>query len=58
VNLPDLKQIAVIDRATKAIKRWALEIEHNFPMALDEADHRLFIGTHEPREWQSLTQIP
>jgi DNA-binding beta-propeller fold protein YncE len=48
VNLPDLKQIAVINRATKSITRWPLALEHNFPMALDEANHRLFIGTHEP----------
>ncbi len=48
VNLPDLKQIAVINRETHAITRWALSLEHNFPMALDEADHRLFVGTHEP----------
>jgi DNA-binding beta-propeller fold protein YncE len=48
VNLPDLKQIAVINRSTHAITRWSLTLEHNFPMALDEADHRLFVGTHEP----------
>ena len=48
VNLPDLKQIAVINRITKTITRWPLTLEHNFPMALDEADHRLFVGTHEP----------
>ena len=48
VNLPGLKQIAVINRQTKEIKRWPLTIEGNFPMALDEQDHRLFIGTHQP----------
>jgi hypothetical protein len=49
VNVPDLKQIVVINRSTKAISRWALNgIESNFPMALDEADHRLFVGTHQP----------
>ncbi len=48
VNLPDLKQIAVINRDTHAIARWPLTLEHNFPMALDEADHRLFVGMHEP----------
>jgi YVTN family beta-propeller protein len=49
VNLPDLKQIAVINRSTKAISRWPLSaVEHNFPMALDEANHRLFVGTHVP----------
>jgi hypothetical protein len=48
VNLPDLKQIAVINRTTHAITRWSLTLEHNFPMSLDEANHRLFVGTHEP----------
>ena len=49
VNVPDLKQIVVINRTTKAIKRWPLEgIALNFPMALDEADHRLFVGTRLP----------
>jgi DNA-binding beta-propeller fold protein YncE len=48
VNLPDLKQIAVINRTTKAVTKWNLTLEGNFPMALDEADHRLFIGTHQP----------
>ena len=49
VNVPDLKQIVVINRATRAVSRWALNgIASNFPMALDEADHRLFIGTHQP----------
>jgi len=48
VNLPDLKQIAVINRKTRAITRWALTLESNFPMALDEADHRLFIASRTP----------
>ncbi len=41
VNLPDLKQIAVVNRGTHSIVRWPLTFESNFPMALDEADHRL-----------------
>jgi len=49
VNVPDLKQVVVVNRETKAISRWRLQgIESNFPMALDEADHRLFVGTHQP----------
>ena len=48
VNLPDLKQIAVINRKTGTITRWPMTLEHNFPMALDEPDHRLFVVTHEP----------
>jgi DNA-binding beta-propeller fold protein YncE len=47
-NLPDLKQIAVINRNTQAIARWPLKVESNFPMALDEADHKLFVVTHAP----------
>jgi len=48
VNLPTLHQIAVIDRRTGAVARWHLTLEGNFPMALDEADHRLFVATHAP----------
>ena len=48
VNVPDLKQILAINRTTKAITRWPLTAAQNFPMALDEADHRLFVGTREP----------
>ncbi len=49
VNVPPLKQIVVINRNTKDIKRWPLQgVEENFPMALDEADHRLFVGAHVP----------
>jgi hypothetical protein len=49
VNVPDLKQIVVINRATRQITHWPLNgVESNFPMALDEADHRLFVGVHVP----------
>jgi DNA-binding beta-propeller fold protein YncE len=48
VNLPDLKQIAVINRMTKEITRWPITVGQNFPMALDEADHRIIAGTREP----------
>jgi DNA-binding beta-propeller fold protein YncE len=48
VNVPDLKQIVVINRATKALSRWSLTVGQNFPMALDEADHRVIVGTREP----------
>jgi hypothetical protein len=47
VNVPDLKQIAVINRTTDAITRWPLTLEQNFPMALDEKDHRLFVATRD-----------
>lgn len=49
VNLPDLHEIAVINRNTRAIaKRPLTHIEGNFPMALDEANHRLFVGSRTP----------
>jgi hypothetical protein len=48
VTLPDLKQIAVINRSTRSIARWPLTFYSNFPMALDEADHRLFVATRTP----------
>ncbi|HWW51324.1 MAG TPA: YncE family protein [Verrucomicrobiae bacterium] len=50
VNLEDAKQVGVIDRATKKMSKWPLpnHFEENFPMALDEADHRLFIVTRTP----------
>jgi DNA-binding beta-propeller fold protein YncE len=49
VNVPDLQQIVVVNRATKEIRRWPLNgVAHNFPMALDEPDQRLFVGVHMP----------
>jgi DNA-binding beta-propeller fold protein YncE len=48
VNLPDLKQIAVVNRNTHSITRWPISFESNFPMALDEPDHRLFVATRTP----------
>ena len=48
VNLPDLKQIAVVNRITGKVSRWSLTLEANFPMALDEVDHRLFVATRSP----------
>lgn len=50
VNLPFARQIAVIDRDKRAViakwpMGWRLE---NFPMALDEAGHRLFVGCRLP----------
>ena len=48
VNVPDLHQIVVINRLTKKLIRWPVAQALNFPMALDEANHRLFIGTRQP----------
>ena len=50
VNVPDAQQIAVIDRQKQsATARWPMtEFRDNFPMALDEANRRLFIGCRKP----------
>jgi len=50
VNVPDANQIAVVDRASmKVLATWRVATARaNFPMALDEANHRLFIGCRRP----------
>ncbi len=48
VNVPDLKQIVAVNRKTGVISRWSVPMVANFPMALDEADHRLFVATRSP----------
>jgi DNA-binding beta-propeller fold protein YncE len=50
VNVPDAQQIAVIDRRKQSVTAtWPMtEFQANFPMALDEANHRLFIGCRKP----------
>jgi DNA-binding beta-propeller fold protein YncE len=50
VNVPDAKQIAVIDREKQTVSAtWPMrEFQANFPMALDEANHRLFVGCRKP----------
>jgi protein-tyrosine-phosphatase len=50
VNVPTANQIAVVDRqAMKVVATWPVTEAHaNFPMALDEAGHRLFIGCRRP----------
>jgi len=49
-NVPDAKQVAVIDRqAMKLVTTWAVTgAEANYPMALDEEGHRLFVGCRRP----------
>ena len=50
VNVPTADQIAVVDRAVmKVIATWpVVGAKSNFPMALDEANHRLFVGCRRP----------
>src|SRR5215467_6495260 len=49
VNVPEKKEIEVIDSAKRfVLARWPVSAENNFPMALDDAHHRLLIGVWKP----------
>jgi DNA-binding beta-propeller fold protein YncE len=50
VNVPDARHIAVVDRrAMKVEATWPITTASaNYPMALDEAGHRLFVGCRRP----------
>ncbi len=49
VNIPSVEHVAVVDRAKRSvIDVWPLKASGNFPMALDEKSHRLFIGCRRP----------
>ena len=50
VNVPNARHVAVIDRNQgKVVATWKTDLVFaNFPMALDEANHRLFVGCRLP----------
>ena len=49
VNVPEKKEIEVIEAAKHfVLTRWPVSAEDNFPMALDEANHRLLVGVWQP----------
>jgi DNA-binding beta-propeller fold protein YncE len=50
VNIPTSEKIVVADREKKAaLTAWSFpEAKANYPMALDEAHHRLFVGFRKP----------
>ena len=50
VNVPSAHHVAVVDRDTRAVTTtWPLQgVEANFPMALDDTHHRLFVGVRTP----------
>ena len=50
VNIPNSRHVAVIDREKgKVVTTWKTDLAFgNFPMALDEANHRLFVGCRLP----------
>src|SRR5213592_118352 len=50
VNIPNSRHVAVIDREKgEVVPTWKTDLAFgNFPMALDEANHRLFVGCRLP----------
>ncbi len=49
VNVPEKKEIEVIDAVKHSVlARWPVSAEDNFPMALDEPNHRLLVGVWQP----------
>jgi len=50
VNLPQTRQIGVIDREKRSVlQTWPMEqFQANFPMSLDESNKRLFVGCRKP----------
>jgi hypothetical protein len=49
INVPDKKEIEVADIAKGTVlDRWPITSAQNFPMALDEAHQRLFVGCRVP----------
>ena len=50
VNVPNSRHVAVVDRDKgETVARWKTDLAFaNFPIALDEADHRLFVGCRLP----------
>src|SRR5205085_479891 len=49
VNVPSRREVAIVDAdKLKVTETWAMSAAANYPMALDAARHRLFIGARRP----------
>jgi DNA-binding beta-propeller fold protein YncE len=50
INVPQSNSVEVADSQKRTVyKTWPIvNAQNNFPMALDEANHRLFVGTRDP----------
>jgi len=59
VNVPDRKEIQVADVATRALLgRWPVTSAlKNYPMALDEAHHRLLVGCRAPARMLAIDTV-
>ena len=51
VNVPSAGHVAVVDREKNRVTAtWPVDAKGNFPMALDEDHHRLFLGCRSPAQ--------
>lgn len=52
-NVPDAQHVVVIDRRSGAVTTtWpVIGAKKNYPMALDEVNHRLFVGCRQPAKF-------
>jgi len=59
INVPDARQVAVVDRLRQnVLSVWSLEnLRANFPMALIEADHRILVATRRPPKLVVLDSV-
>ena len=55
-NVPASGHVAVVDRVTRSVRaKWRVTTAvDNFPLALDESGHRLFVGCRHPARMQVL----
>jgi DNA-binding beta-propeller fold protein YncE len=50
-NIATKARVVLIDRSTHKVTDWPLKTgKSNYPMALDEADHRIFVVTRRPAQ--------
>jgi hypothetical protein len=57
-NVPDAREIEVIDRVKgKILANWPMtELNKNFPMALDDANHRVIVVCRKPAKLESVAE--
>ena len=57
VNVPDANQIDVIDlKSDEVVAKWKTDYNANFPMAIDESSHIIFIGYRHPAKLVAIDE--
>jgi len=57
VNVPDANQIDVIDlKSSQVVDKWKTEYNSNFPMAIDESNHIIFVGYRNPAKLVAINE--